>query len=158
MAQADGTPAGKAKTNRPKRNFVRATTRTLELTKVGHAVNFKVYQQGRLLGRLEVGLGALRWSPAGRKAAETKTIPWKVFATMIRGWPFGEPVRARLKFEMGHLRWRSPGKKGRGRTMTWDEFVRRMEAPLRTVPPYPPQPTHTKSQTPVRQRTRKPSG
>ena len=135
MAQSKREQSGNEKMSRrrsstappkPKGNFVRATTRTLELTKLGHAVNFQVYQKGRLLGTLEVGLGAIRWSPAGRRAADTKTIPWKVFATMIGGWPFGEPVEARLKLEKDQLRWRAPGKKGKGRAMGWEEFVQRM--------------------------------
>ena len=124
------------------RNYVQATARTLELTRVGHAVNFKIYRQGRLLGRLAIGLGALRWIPPGKDPKETKTIPWKVFATMIREWPFGDQVGARLKFQRvqrrgkktragdSYLRWRSPGKKGAGRKMSWAEFVERMEAPL----------------------------
>lgn len=135
MAQGKEIQVGSEKTlpspvkpRQPKGNFVRATTRTLELTRVGHAVNFKVYQKGRLLGRLQVGLGALRWRPAGMKASEAKLIPWKVFATMIREWPFGDSVNARLKFERGQLRWRSKDKKGPGRTMSWDEFVRRLDA------------------------------
>ncbi|MCP4662579.1 MAG: hypothetical protein GY856_44855 [bacterium] len=113
-----------------RKNVVQATARTLELTKVGRAVNFKVYRKGLLLGRLAVGLGSIRWSPPGKRPEETKRIPWTVFATMIREWPFGELVGSRLKFLDGYVRWRAPGKRGAGRKMTWDEFVERMNAPL----------------------------
>lgn len=164
MAHSKEAQAGSEKTlqrgpkaERPIGNFVRATTRTLELTKVGHAVNFKIYQKGHLLGRLEVGLGALRWRPARSRVAETKLIPWKVFATMIREWPFGEPVDARLKFEKGRLRWRSQGKKGPGRKMSWDELVQRMDVVLSSGPPDPPVRSQISPRTAKPQRARRPS-
>ena len=112
-------------------NFVRGETNTtLELANLGHAINLRVYRKGEMKGRLLVGQGAVGWAPRGWPKARLRSIPWDVFVVMMKEWPFGSRAEASLKFADGELRWRSPGKRGAHRKMSWAEFTARMEAPM----------------------------
>ena len=112
-------------------NVVRGETNTtLELAKVGHAINLRVYRSGEMKGRMLVGQGAVDWLPKGWPWARRRSIPWDVFVVMMKEWPFGSRAEASLKFEDGELRWRPPGKHGPGRRMSWAELTARLDAPM----------------------------
>ena len=121
----------KAKKKAPKPVFaVRGETNTLELARVGSAINLRIYKKGGVHGRLRVGQGGIAWIPKGENKRKARKIPWEIFATMMKEFPFGDSKRARVKFADGKIFWRSPGKRGAGRGITWDEFVERMDGPL----------------------------
>ena len=120
------------RTARKAQNFVRGETNTLELANLGHAINLRVYRRRKMKGRLLVGQGALAWIPRGWQKRRKRAIPWDVFAVMMKEWPFGSPIRARLKFVDGAMRWRSPNKRGAGRRVSWEELQVRLDTPLTT--------------------------
>ncbi len=109
---------------------VRGETNTLELAKVGSAINLRIYKRGGVHGRLRVGQGGIAWIPRGENYRKARKIPWDVFARMMKEFPFGHAKNARVKFADGKVIWRSPGKRGAGRGLKWDEFVDRMDRSL----------------------------
>ena len=111
------------------RNYVRATAKVLELANVRSAIDFRVFQQSRVLGRVKVGRGSIWWIPRGWTVKKAKKVPWPVFAQMMREWPFGAEHRVRLQLKNGAVYWRARAK-GPLRRMSWREFIHRMEMPL----------------------------
>ncbi len=109
---------------------VRGETNTLELARVGSAINLRIYKKGGVHGRLRVGQGGIAWIPRGENKRKARKIPWEAFAKMMKDFPFGGAKKARVKFADGKVIWRSPGKKGAGRGVSWNEFVQRMDGPL----------------------------
>lgn len=118
----------KAEKNDKPRNYVQATAKMLELSKIGSALNLRIYQKDRVLGRIKVGLGGLWWVPRGWTERKAKRVPWKVFAQMMKEWPFGAQHGVRVQFRNDAVYWRA---KPRGplKRVPWDEFTRRMEMP-----------------------------
>ncbi len=77
-----------------KKHTVRGTAKNFELAHVGHAINLSVYRGKRLRGRLNIGQGGIHWTRSGRGAAPGQRIPWEVFETIMKEWPFGHSKRA----------------------------------------------------------------
>lgn len=120
---------GKAAGGVKPRNYVQATAKMLELAKIGSALNLRVYQRNRVVGRLKVGLGGLWWIPRGWTERKAKRVPWVVFSQMMKEWPFGAQHRVRVQFKNDSVYWRAKPS-GPLKRVPWDIFKARMEMPL----------------------------
>ena len=124
---------GKAARGVVPQNYVEATAKMLELAKIGSALNLRVYQRNRVVGRVKVGLGGLWWIPRGWHERRAKKVPWAVFSQMMREWPFGGQHGVRVQFRNGSVYWRAKPS-GPLKRVPWEIFKQRMVAPLPRKP------------------------